>query len=89
VAADRAFEQQPSRLLEHDAVTATDPHQAGIVELGRRHSGLVRVHPKPIGHAVDRGVPVLSMSGLVGEGLAEGTGTAGGHNGLIVNPVGR
>jgi len=44
-------------------MTAADEHQAGVIELGRKHSGLVRVHPEPIGHAVDRGVPVQSMPG--------------------------
>jgi hypothetical protein len=39
-------------------MTAADAHLAGVIELGRKHSGLVRVHAEPIGHAVDRGVPV-------------------------------
>ena len=64
-------------------MTATDDDQTGSFELGSESLGLLLVDAEPLGNARDRGVPVHLVAGLLGEGLAEGAGTASGHGVLL------
>jgi hypothetical protein len=58
-------------------MAAAHAHQAGFAERDRHRRGLVRVHAKPIGDAVDRGPAQDLAACLLEEGTAKAAGTIG------------